>query len=336
MKGWTVRTEATKNGSRGVAGREVYLSNKDHPNHRNTERIQPIFGNGRTMSNISYAGESYAAKQAANGKGGRPPSSYAVEFTLNLPKGYRPDDTQWRKIVEHCLKQTAKVCGIRPNQIAPISRAILHQQKQDGSNVGTGDHCHIVIGKFTQGGTYLRNLQRKTVTARMKRTFNAAVKHYCGYDWTEYAKTLQEQKYPNKRPAPTWKVRAAKEREEIETQQAALDAQAQSLVERAAELDMLGSEIEVKIKEAKDLEKAKNNFSNQAEKWLEAFKIEDSKQMNRQFNRMNKTIDELGGFAMSDDDLAAINKISEQINSRSPQKLQAIEPKRPSSGMRRR
>ena len=58
--------------------------------------------------------------------------------------------------------------------------------------------------------------------------------------------------------------------------------------------------------------------------------------MNRQFNRMNKTIDELGGFAMSDDDLAVINKLSEQINSRSPQKLQAIEPKKPSSGMRRR
>lgn len=328
MKGWTVRTEATKNGSRGVAGREVYLSNKDHPNHRNTERIQPIFGNDRTMSNISYAGESYAAKQAANGKGGRPPSSYAIEFTLNLPKGYRPDDTQWRKIVEHCLKETAKVCGVEPKQIAATSRAILHQQKQDGSTQGTGDHCHIVIGKFTQDGEYLRNLQRKTVTAKMKQSFNAAVKHYCGYDWTEYAKTLQEQKYPNKRPAPTWKVRAAKEREEIERQQAALDAQAQSLVERAAELEVLGSEIELKIEEAKNIERLKTNFSNQAEKWLEAFKVEDSKQMNRQFNRMSTTIGDLGAFVVSDEDQRFIDKLSEQINSRSDQNLPELERRR--------
>lgn len=319
MKGWTVRTEATKNGSKGVAGREVYLSN--------TERIQPIFGNDRTMSDISYAGESYAAKQAAKGKGGRPPSSYAIEFTLNLPKGYRPDDTQWRKIVEHCLKETAKACGVEPKQIAPTSRAILHQQKQDGSKQGTGDHCHIVFGKFTQDGTYLRNLQRKTVTAKMKHSFNAAVKHYCGYDWTEYAKTLQEQKYPNKHPAPTWKVRAAKEREEIEKQQAALDSQAQSLVERTKMLEMWSNEIELKIEEAKSIERLKSNFTNQAEKWLDALKIEDSKQMNRQFNRMNKTIDELGAFAMSNEDLAAISKLSEQINSRSPQQLTQIKPK---------
>lgn len=327
MKGWTVRTEATKNGSKGVAGREVYLSNTKHPNHRNTDRIQPIFGNDRTMSDISYAGESYAAKQAAKGKGGRPPSSYAIEFTLNLPKGYRPDDTQWRKIVEHCLKETAKACGVEPKQIAPTSRAILHQQKQDGSKQGTGDHCHIVIGKFTQDGTYLRNLQRKTVTAKMKQSFNAAVKHYCGYDWTEYGKTLQEQKYPNKRPAPTWKVRAAKEREEIEKQQAALDTQAQLLVERTKMLEMWSNEIELKLEEAKSIERLKSNFTNQAEKWLKAFKIEDSKQMNKQFNRMNKTIDELGAFAMSNEDLAAISKLSEQINSRSPQQLTQIKPK---------
>lgn len=322
MKGWTVRTEATKNGSRGVAGREVYLSHKDHPNHRNTERIQPIFGNDRTMSNISYAGESYAAKQAANGKGGRPPSSYAVEFTLNLPKGYRPDDKQWRKIVEHCLKETAKVCGVDPKQIGNTSRAILHQQKQDGSKQGTGDHCHIVIGKFTQDGTYLRNLQRKNVTARMKQSFNAAVKHYCGFDWTQYRDhALQAQDHANKRTVPTWKVKAAREIEAIAAQQAALDAQAQSLVERAAELDVLGFEIEVKIKEAREIERLKYNFSNQAEKWLEAFKDEDSKQMNRQHNRMSKTIDELGAFAMNNDDLAAINKLSEQINAKSDKPL---------------
>ncbi|MEZ9302408.1 hypothetical protein AB4137_04395 [Vibrio breoganii] len=336
MKGWTVRTEATKNGSKGVAGREVYLSNTKHPNHRNTERIQPIFGNDRTMNNISYSGESYAAKQKANGKGGRPPSSYAIEFTLNLPKGYRPDDKQWRKIVEHCLKETAKVCGVEPKQLGNTSRAILHQQKQDGSKQGTGDHCHIVIGKFCQDGTYLRNLQRKTVTARMKQSFNQAVKHYCGYDWTEYAKTLQEQKYPNKRPAPTWKVRAAKEREEIERQQAALDERARALVGKAKELDVLESGIEDKLNEVRQIERLKSNFSNQAEKWLEAFKVEDSKQMNRQHNRLSKTIDDLGAFTVSDEDQQFIDKLSNQINSKSDKELPSITKRKPSSGMKLR
>lgn len=328
MKGWTVRTEATKNGSKGVASREIYLSNTKHPNHRNTERIQPIFGNDRTMNNISYSGESYAAKQAANGKGGRPPSSYAIEFTLNLPKGYRPDDKQWRQIVEHCLRETAKACGIEPRQLANTSRAILHQQKQDGSEKGTGDHCHIVIGKFTQDGTYLRNLQRKTVTAKMKQSFNAAVKHYCGYDWTEYAKTLQEQKYPNKRPAPTWKVRAAQEREAIELQQAALDEQAQALVEKGKGLEILSAEIDAVIEEAKNIERLKANFNNQAEKWLEAFKAEDNKQMKRQQSRMTRTIDDLGAFTMSEEDCDFINKLSDKINACTNNKLPKIESRR--------
>lgn len=324
MKGWTVRTEATKNGSKGVASREVYLSNTKHPNHRNTERIHSIFGTDRAMSNISYAGESYAAKQKANGKGGRPPSSYAVEFTLNLPKGYRPDDKQWRKIVEHCLKETAKACGIEPNQLVNTAKAILHQQKQDGSKQGTGDHCHIVIGKFTQDGTYLRNLQRKTVTAKMKQSFNAAVKRYCGYDWTEYAKTLQEQKYPNKRTAPTWKVRAAKEREEIERQQAALDEQARALVGKARELEVLESGIEDKLNEVRQIERLKSNFSNQAKKWLEAFKKEDLKQQNRQRNRMERTIDELGAFTVSEEDYQFVESLTKQINSRSDKPLPSL------------
>ncbi|MFB9848768.1 hypothetical protein [Oceanisphaera arctica] len=286
------------------------------------------------MSNISYAGESYAAKQAANGKGGRPPSSYAVEFTLNLPKGYRPDDKQWRQIVEHCLRETAKVCGVEPNQIAPTSRAILHQQKQDGSKQGTGDHCHIVIGKFTQDGEYLRNLQRKTVTAKMKQSFNAAVKHYCGYDWTEYAKTLQEQKYPNKRPAPTWKVRAAKERDEIEIQQAALDERARSLVGKARELEVLESGIEDKLNEVRQIERLKSNFSNQAEKWLEAFKNEDLKQQNRQRNRMERTIDELGAFTMSEEDCQFVEMMSQKINAHSDKPMPSIKQQNKPRGMK--
>ncbi|WP_189618557.1 hypothetical protein, partial [Oceanisphaera arctica] len=221
-----------------------------------------------------------------------------------------------------------------PNQIAPTSRAILHQQKQDGSKQGTGDHCHIVIGKFTQDGEYLRNLQRKTVTAKMKQSFNAAVKHYCGYDWTEYAKTLQEQKYPNKRPAPTWKVRAAKERDEIEIQQAALDERARSLVGKARELEVLESGIEDKLNEVRQIERLKSNFSNQAEKWLEAFKNEDLKQQNRQRNRMERTIDELGAFTMSEEDCQFVEMMSQKINAHSDKPMPSIKQQNKPRGMK--
>lgn len=316
MKGWTVRTQATKNGSKGVASREVYLTNSKHPNHRYTEQIKSIFGNDRTMSNIAYAAESYVARKAANGKGGRPINSYAIEFTLNLPKGYRPNHEQWRKIVEHCLKETAKACGIEPKQLASTSRAILHQQTQDVSKQGTGDHCHIVIGKFCSDGTYLRNLQRKTATARMKQAFNQSVKHFCGYDWTEYRDhKLQAQKYANKQAVPTWKVKAAREHEQLIEQLAELEMQQDNLLVNQAYLDIQQSNFQ-----------ALDKFKNQAEKWLKAFDESDQKQLNRQFNRMTKSVEEVRGFSSSltDEELDYMNKITSKVNQNSPKNLPKI------------
>ncbi|OEF81785.1 hypothetical protein [Vibrio breoganii] len=326
MKGWTVRTEATKNGTRGVAGREVYLNNKEHPNHRNTERIHSVFGTDRSMSNISYSGESYAAKQKANGKGGRPPSSYAVEFTLNLPKGYRPSDEQWRKIVEHCLVGVAKTCGVTPKQIAQTCRAVLHQQKQDGSKQGTGDHCHVIVGKFTQDGMYLRNLQRKTVTAKIKQCFNEAVKRHCDYDWTEYAKHLQEQRYPNKRPAPTWKVRANREREALEEQQKALSEQVKAVTDVCKQMGVKPQEIEAKIEEAKEVARLTSLLMKQSEKWLKAFESGDQKQINRQQNRVQKTIDEIDAFTVSDETKEQVDNIVKLIEAKTGKAVRGVRP----------
>lgn len=340
MKGWTVKTQATKKGGKGIAARQYYLHDKNDKSHAKTESLTRVWGNSQTMAGIVYNAEMAAAKVKAQGKGGRPTESYAMEFTLDLPKGRRPTHEQWQQIAKQMIIDVSKKLGIPPKELSSQTYAVVHRQDQApeydarGRKVGTGDHMHVVIGKFTPNGECLRDLQRKTMTHVVKESFNNSTMKM-GFDWTQYRDhELQVQEHANKRTVPTWRVKSARELEAIAAQQAALDAQAQLLVERAAELDMLGFEIEVKIKEARDIERLKNNFSNQAEKWLEAFKIEDSKQMNRQFNRMSKTIDDLGAFTMRDDDLAAINKLSEQINSRSPQQLQAIEPKRPSSGMR--
>ncbi len=310
MKGWTVRTEATKNRSEGVADREIYLHDKDHPNHVKTEAIGRVWGNDKTMASIAHNGASAAAKLKAKGKGGRPAESYAMEFTLNLPKGYRPTGEQWKAIAKQMIIDVAAKLGIPPKTLSEQTYAVVHRQDQTpehdsrGREVGTGDHMHVVMGKFTSDGQALRDLQRKTVTHVVKDSFNNSTMKM-GFDWTQYRdKKLQAQDQANKRTVPTWKVKAAREIEAIAAQQAALDAQAQSLIERAAELEAVGCEIEARIEEARQLERLKNNFSNQAQKWLEAFNIADSKQMNRQFNRMKKTIEEIDAFSVSNRNLA--------------------------------
>lgn len=342
MKGWTVKTQATKNGGKGIAARQYYLHDKNDKSHAKTESLTQVWGNNQTMAGIVYNAEMAAAKVKAQGKGGRPTESYAMEFTLDLPKGSRPTLKQWQEIAKQLIIDVSKKLGIPPKELSNQTYAVVHRQDQTpeydarGRRVGTGDHMHVVVGKFTPNGVCLRDLQRKTVTHVVKESFNNSTMKM-GFDWTQYRDhELQVQEHANKRTVPTWRVKAAREIEAIAAQQAALDAQAQSLVEKAVELGLVGFEIELNIRDAKDLERLKANFSNQAEKWLEAFKIEDSRQMNRQFNRMSQTIGNLGGFTMRDEDLDAINRLSEQINSRSDQQLPAIQQKKTSSGMKLR
>ncbi len=145
MKGWTVRTEATKNRSEGVADREIYLHDKDHPNHVKTEAIGRVWGNDKTMASIAHNGASAAAKLKAKGKGGRPAESYAMEFTLNLPKGYRPTGEQWKAIAKQMIIDVAAKLGIPPKTLSEQTYAVVHRQDQTpehdsrGREVGTGD-----------------------------------------------------------------------------------------------------------------------------------------------------------------------------------------------------
>ncbi|WP_394250638.1 hypothetical protein [Vibrio profundi] len=295
MKGWTVRTESTKNGTRGLASRENYLANINHDNHKCTEEILGIFGNERSCSNMAYAGECYAVKQASRGKGGRPPSSYAIEFTLNLPKGYRPSTSQWRKIVEYCLIEVSKACSISPRQLAKTSRAIVHRQLQDSKTQGTGDHCHLVIGKFCMDGTYLRNLQRKSVTARIKQAFNYATKEYCGFEWEKYCYRMPKQKFANKHAIPTWRIKLAREKIEIDKRVLLIE----------------------KEKEILDKEKLlKNNFLNQLEKINKAVIDKDYKQVRRQRNRLDKTILLLSDINLPDEEISELDDCLLSINNK--------------------
>ncbi|TOI72542.1 hypothetical protein CGI54_25255, partial [Vibrio parahaemolyticus] len=176
IKNWTITTEAVKNGTDGVIARERYLLAKKHPNHRTTEAIISLIGNAKTSQRVALVGEQFRVKQHLNRKGGRPLSSYAMEYCLTLPKGHRPTPDQWRAIISDCCLAISKALELKPEELKQFKsqiRAVLHQQNQSGVR-GTGDHVHLIIGKVINGKV-LKVLQQKKCTALLKQAFNAAV-----------------------------------------------------------------------------------------------------------------------------------------------------------------
>jgi hypothetical protein len=249
LRNWTVITETT----RDVMAREHYLLNTEHRNHRHTEQIINLFGSAKQSLNILRNCERYKLKQAAKRKGGRPPTQ-SVEFVCTLPKGIRPSETQWRQILNMIMKDLANHLNVSTKQLAPIVRAVVHRQNQDPNTRGSGDHIHIITGKFTDDLTYLAELQRKSTTRLFKSTFNTAVLEVAGVDHRTYKPQKQYTGKASKR-VPTWQVKAARKHD-------AMKSQEQQLKRMVA----------------------------QANKWLKAFECNDYKQMKRQYNRLQNEI----------------------------------------------
>ena len=322
MKGWTVVTKGTQNGSQGVADREEYYLNIEHPNHVKTTSIEPIWGGRNHIARIAFNGESSVSKARAKGKGGRPPTSFAVEFTLNFPKGYQPSNDQWQAINKDVIIAVAKALEVEANALAEQCRSVVHRQDQTpdidpktGAERGTGDHMHLLIGKFLPDGKHLRNLQRKTITHVVKETFNRAAIKHCGFDWRVYRDTkLVPQEHKNKRKVPTWKVKAAREIQAIKKHQQALDERAKALSLRAQELDAIEANIEDQLNDVMAIKRLKDNFINQVNKWLQAFKDADQKQMNRQYNRVGRTVTELARFEMEQEQKEFLGRLLDSVN----------------------
>ncbi|WP_165312413.1 hypothetical protein [Vibrio ziniensis] len=252
IKNWTVTVESVKS----TAARELYLNNLNHQNHSNTERIINIWGNAQTSLNIQYQCEKRRLQQAMKRKGGRPPLA-AMEYVFTLPKGIRPTKQQWQSILKRVVSNLSHSIGLNPRDFNGIVRAVLHQQEQNAL-LGTGDHLHVVIGKFNNNGLYLSELQKKGAIYTAKLSFNAAVRDELGIDHNDYIAKKNYVKSAKKR-VPQWKVKSARQREE----------QDRSLTLIEANL---------------------NKVLNQCEKWLRAFELGDRKQMNRQYNRITKSL----------------------------------------------
>ncbi|MDD1795892.1 hypothetical protein LRP50_22495 [Enterovibrio sp. ZSDZ42] len=277
LKNWTVTTQAVKNGADGVIIRERYLLSQQHSNHRNTEQIMPIIGSPETSRRVALVGEQFRLNQKLNNhKGGRPLSSYAVEFCLTLPKGHRPSIEQWQSIVSDCCIHLARFMLLTPDEMKQYKsqiRAVLHQQPQQG-RTGSGDHVHLIIGKVI-GNKVLKVLQQKKGTSFIKQAFNAAVLKHVGLDYREY-KPFELNR--GKR-LETWRYE-----------------------HRNAE-------------EAKHTQKLIAKLQAQADKWFKALEEFDLKQQNRQLNRMLKTFEELSSSALSEAQEEQVTTLRRKVHS---------------------
>ncbi|MFH4892591.1 hypothetical protein [Vibrio diabolicus] len=275
LKNWTVITQSVRYASDGIMMRERYLLNLKHANHKHTEHIVSIFGNAETSNRIAIAGESFRLHQKIyNRRGGRPLSSYAVEYCLTLPKSYRPTKQQWQSIIKDCSLALAKLCKLSKSEFEQYRqqiRAVLHQQEQRGTK-GSGDHVHLIIGKVV-GTRTLNELQQKKATKLIKQAFNHSVLKHVGIDHRSY--------------------------EAIE-------------IEKGRRLSTWQHQYE-KATEAHEIEKLIKQMQTQFDKWLNAKKELNKRQIRRQKNRLLKSYEQLKQHSLSASQVERINAVKSQI-----------------------
>lgn len=271
LKNWTVVTQPVRSTTDGVMMRERYLKSKTHSNHKHTEQIISLFGCAETSNRIAMSGEKFRLNQKLyNRRGGRPLSSYAVEYCLTLPKDYRPTEQQWKSVIRDCCLALAHLCRLNKSEFAQYRqqiRAVLHQQKQ-GSKRGSGDHVHLIIGKVV-GTRVLKELQQKKATKLIKQVFNHSVLKHVGIDHRSYVPAEVEKG----RRLSTWQYEHKKCQQTLE------------------------------------IEKLIEQLHKQTEKWLKAQSENDQRQLHRQSNRLLKTELALRGRPLSAVQKETVQKI---------------------------
>lgn len=274
LKNWTVITQPVRLAADGVLIRERYLLNKKHNNHKHTEKLLSIVGNLETSKQIALSGEEFRLRQMSNPRGGRPLSSYAMEFCLTLPKGYRPTPQQWQLIVKDCCLALAKLCNLNQLELGDFQkriRAVLHQQEQTARK-GSGDHVHLIIGKVA-GTRVLNELQQKKATRVIKQAFNAATLRYADINYKHHE--VAEAK--RGRRLSTWQY-------EYENSKASLE-----------------------------IEKILRQMQVQTDKWLKAKTENNKRQLTRQKNRLTKSYGQLQKLSLSKKQAEQVSKIKNQL-----------------------
>lgn len=328
IKNWTVTMQSTKS----AAAREIYFFNKNDKNHKKTEAFLNIWGGADSTANIIRNSEHRRLDTLKKGKGGRPPSE-AVEFVLTLPKGIRPSQEQWKKMCTMVVKDIATKLKISPQELNGVGRAVVHQQEQTGVK-GSGDHMHMMLGKFTNTRKYLPDLQRKGVLHTVKVSFNAAVFNVMGIDHSTY---IAQKNYEGvaKKKAPQWKVKAAREREALNEKEQQLNQKNNDLGIKEMDLYFKGADLEEREKELGKQTKYTTMLAKLGiylKKLDDAFVEGNERQYKRQLNRANKQIREIAqeeeaAFIDTPELQAAtqnINQKIERFNEQSGENLEYI------------
>lgn len=254
MNNWTVITQPVKWQSKGLFLRERYLTSTTHANHKNTDKIISICGNQTTTKRIALMGEQFNLRRTVNNSRGRRLESYAMEFCLTLPKGYRPDPKSWRNVIDDICSNTQKYCKLTQEEFKRFKlciRAVLHQQDQSIKG-GTGDHIHLIVPKVVFDGDdfrILKELQRKQYTNIIKNIYTSSVLKNFGYKIDDYSPKNND----TGKKLEIWKANKQK--------------------------------LDINITQNQNLLR----MIKQIEKWFLAFEERNEKQMNRQFNRIKKS-----------------------------------------------
>lgn len=255
--------------------RERYLLNPKHANHKHSEALISLFGCAETSNRIAIVGEQFRLNQQIyNRRGGRPLSSYAIEYCLTLPKGYRPTAKQWQSIIKDCCLALSKLCKLNKSEFAQYRqqiRAVLHQQTQDSSK-GSGDHVHLIVGKVV-GNRVLKELQQKKATKVIKQAFNQSVLKHIGIDYRSYEPIEKEKG----RRLSTWQYQHQKANEALE------------------------------------IEKLIKQMQVQFDKWLKAKEEHNERQVLRQQNRLVKNYEQFKQYSPSTSQLDRVNAIKDKI-----------------------
>ncbi|HHG3225431.1 hypothetical protein KW488_02025 [Vibrio fluvialis] len=207
IKNLVVTTQPVKNGSNGIIARERYLTNINHPNHRLTEKIVSLIGNRQTSERICELGEKHKLMQKYKSrKGGRPLSSFGMEFCLTIPSNAKkPTDEQWIKVISYICRSLAKKLKLSEDEYKTFRkniRAVCHKQKENSN--GSNDHVHLIIGKVLND-KILTSLQKKETTRLIKQSYSMIAMKEFGIDHKKYVPN-----YNNSKKLEIWRYNQTK------------------------------------------------------------------------------------------------------------------------------
>lgn len=180
MKNWIVISKPIKDQGKGLAKYLSYLTSSSHKNHKDKTRIIPLFGNNQNLyKRVIYSVADKELKTAKKRKGGRPISSYAQSFVFTLPEGVNisPTKSEWAYIAKEIISTLVQYTDTSKEELAKHIFINIHNQKNP--------HLNVVVSKIINGNVKTE-LQKKSIVAALKKTFNYAVLNKLHISPTDY------------------------------------------------------------------------------------------------------------------------------------------------------